>query len=74
MLNDAHNSLRVSLIPTHTSAVTRTHSAKYSRKTKNSVEISPFHSGFYPITGTMCEIQKPQRFLDFFFYSLVFYM
>lgn len=45
MLNDAHNSLRVSLIPTHTSAVTRTHSAKYSRKTKNSVEISPFPFG-----------------------------
>lgn len=45
--------------------------SKKSSKYKNKSHI---YSGFYPITGTMCEIQNPQRFLDFFFYSLVFYM
>lgn len=42
---------------------------KKSSKYKNKSHI---YSGFYPITGTMCEIQNPQRFLDFFFCALVF--
>lgn len=39
--------------------------SKYSKK-------QPYVMGSSPIYRTKQEIQKPQRFLDFFFYSLTF--